>query len=473
MRFRRRPGRPCRSSGAEVRIPQSARNDPTAGQPPAPRVIGTTLAAVLVCVLLLFLAGAGIAIHRSLEHLEAARADGAEDVRALTVALAAQVLLTVGAFTAMAGAFLYVQRRVLGPLSRITRAMHRLARGDATVEVPETGRADEIGAMARAVDVFKRNALDLRAGETERARLEERVLTLLAAVEHSPVPMLITDRHGVIEYINPKFSEASGWTPDEVLGKTPSMFKSGHTPPDVYRDMWKTIRAGKEWRGEFYNRRKSGECYWENTSIAPVLAADGSIRHFIAVKEDITERKDAERRAWQRAHFDPLTELPNRVLFEDRLNQAIARANRSGKLLALLFLDLDLFKGVNDTYGHEAGDELLQAVAYRLRACVREYDTVSRLGGDEFVVLLTDLACDEEAGEVARRIINAVGQPFELEAATVTIGVSIGIAIFPRDGQAAAALMKHADTAMYRSKGQGRNVYRFFSTDPVAYLDGL
>ncbi|MGQ9369787.1 diguanylate cyclase domain-containing protein [Azospirillum sp. ST 5-10] len=429
--------------------------------------------AFLFAVSLLFLAGSAVAIHGAWTGVAAMARAGGGDASGLATAFVLQALLTVLAFTAMTGTLLYVQRRVLGPLSRITRAMHRLAEGDADVAVPETARADEIGAMARAVDVFKRNAAALRAGESERARLEDRVQTLLAAMENSPVPIVITDPRGVIDYVNPKFTETSGWTAAEVLGRTPALFKSGHTPAEVYRDMWKTLRAGKEWRGEFYNRRKNGECYWEKTSIAPVLGAGGAIRHFVAVKEDITERKDAERRAWQRAHFDPLTELPNRALFEDRLNQAIARSHRSGKLLALMFLDLDLFKQVNDTYGHEVGDELLLEVAYRLRACVREYDTVSRLGGDEFVILLTDLSRDEEAADVAARIIDSVGRPFELDVGEVRIGVSIGVAVYPRDGHASAQLVKNADAAMYWSKAGGRNAFRFYSADPVGCLDEL
>ncbi|HEY0834792.1 MAG TPA: diguanylate cyclase [Azospirillum sp.] len=435
---------------------------------PAPPRIGGTLLGALAVTAVLFLAASGSALHQAWSN-RLAGAESAGTLGGITV----QAFTAVLALAALAGAFLFIRRQVLGPLGRLTGAMHRLAEGDATVEVPETGRADEIGAMARAVDVFKRNALDLRAGESERARLEERMRTLLAAVEHCPVPILITDARGVIQYVNPKFVDASGYTADEVIGRTPSMFKSGHTPPDVYRSLWRTVRAGQEWRGEFYNRRKTGECYWENTSIAPITGPDGAISHFVAVKEDITERKDAERRAWQQAHFDPLTELPNRVLFDDRLNQAIARSNRSGRLLALMFVDLDHFKQVNDRLGHEAGDELLQEVAYRLKACVRECDTVSRLGGDEFVILLTDLNREEEAGEVAGRIVAALSRPFELDAGEAGIGVSVGIAIYPRDGHTPAQLMKNADAAMYWCKAGGRNTFRYFSTDPVAYLEGL
>ncbi|MBP2313336.1 diguanylate cyclase domain-containing protein [Azospirillum soli] len=388
-------------------------------------------------------------------------------------ALAFPIFMTALALVSVVGAFLFVQQQLLAPLGRLTGVMDRLASGDPAVEVPDLDRDDEVGAMARAVDVFKRNALALDRESAKRARLEDRVLTLFGAVEHSPVPILITDAKGVIEYVNPRLCANSGYTPDEVIGGRPSMFKSGHTPPETYTDLWRTILAGKEWKGEFYNRRKNGECYWEKTSIAPITGPDGRILHFVAVKEDITEVKDAERRAWMRAHYDPLTELPNRVLFEDRLNQAIARSTRSGKLLALMFVDLDRFKQVNDTLGHAAGDELLQEAALRLRACVRESDTVSRMGGDEFVVLLCDLNSDDEAAIVASRINTELAKPFDLDAGEARIGVSIGIAIYPRDGHTAASLMKNADAAMYWGKEGGRNTYRFFTKDPVAYLDCL
>lgn len=442
-------------------------------QRPATQRIAGLLSGALVIVAFLFLAGAGSALYLAWGGLPPGAGGAAGGVSGGLHAFAFPIFMTVLALLSVVGAFLFVQQQVLAPLGRLTGAMERLARGQGDTAVPDLDRDDEIGAMARAVDVFKRNALALDRETARRATLEERVQTLLGAVEHIPVSMLITDAHGVIEYVNPRFCTNSGYAPEEVIGRRPSLFKSGHTPPETYRDMWQTIRDGREWKGEFYNRRKDGECYWEKTSIAPLLGPDGAIRHFVAVKEDITEVKDAERRAWQRAHYDPLTELPNRVLFEDRLNQAIARATRSGKLLALMFVDLDRFKQVNDTLGHSAGDELLQEAALRLKGCVRESDTVSRMGGDEFVILLCDLNSDEEAAMIAGRINDALASPFDLDAGEARIGVSIGIAVYPRDGHTAAALMKNADTAMYWGKDGGRNTYRFFSADPVAYLDCL
>jgi diguanylate cyclase (GGDEF)-like protein/PAS domain S-box-containing protein len=397
--------------------------------------------------------------------------DAGQAAPALSVALVG-LGLAVGLLVVLAGIMVFVARQVLAPLSRITAMLGDMSLDDGPDALPEMGRKDEIGALARAVwGLCRQNASELRHESGRRVRLEERVLSLLGAVEHIPVSIIITSRRGIIEYVNPKFVESSGFSTEEVIGQKPSLFKSGQTAVEIYREMWRTILAGKEWRGEFYNRRKSGELYWEKSSIAPIHGPDGQIRHFIAVKEDITERKDAELRVWRQAHFDPLTELPNRILFDDRLSQAIARSNRSGLFLALMFVDLDHFKAVNDTQGHEAGDELLRETGIRLKTCVRESDTVSRVGGDEFVILLSDLNRDEEAGEVAQRIIAAVSAPYQLTGGDAGIGVSIGIAVYPRDGHTAASLLKNADAAMYRSKAGGRNTFRFFSSDPVAYLD--
>lgn len=422
----------------------------------------------------IILIGCGVALHQTWVLLETTHEPSLDAMLGFLLSnFALPTFMAVLALLSLAGAHLFIRHQVIRPLVRLTGVMDRLAGGDRSVEVGDQDRSDEIGEMARTVAIFKENALALDRQSAHNARLEERVKTLLGAVEHSPVSILITDASGAIEYGNPRFSIQTGWRLEEVIGRRPSLFKSGHTPIETYQEMWATITAGREWKGEFYNRRKNGECYWEKTSIAPVLGANGVIRHFIAVKEDITESKDAERRAWLRAHYDPLTELPNRALFEDRLQQAVARSNRTGRLLALMFVDLDRFKQVNDTMGHSAGDELLQEAALRLRGCVRESDTVSRLGGDEFVVVLSDLGGDEEAAIVAARINQSLSEPFDLDAGEAQIGVSIGIAVYPRDGHEPEILMKNADTAMYWGKEGGRNTYRFFSADTVAYPDSL
>ncbi|HYD67247.1 sensor domain-containing diguanylate cyclase [Azospirillum sp.] len=299
---------------------------------------------------------------------------------------------------------------------------------------------------------------------TERRHAEARMAALTKALDYSPAPILITDAQGLITYVNAAFTATTGYQPDEVVGRSPRVLR-GETPEPVYRELWATITAGRVWHGEFRNRRKTGELYWEKASIAPILAADGRIVSYVAVKEDVTEQKRAAERMWEQANFDPLTGLPNRTMLHDRLLQALDGARHGVGRVALLYVDLDRFKPVNDSFGHEAGDALLAQVATRLRACVRDSDTVARLGGDEFVVLMP-VRDDAEADQVARRILEALQRPFPLDAredGEVGIGASIGISVYPRDGADAEGLLKNADAAMYAAKQAGRDTVRFFS----------
>lgn len=296
-------------------------------------------------------------------------------------------------------------------------------------------------------------------------RISVHLHKLNTAVEHSPVSILITDRAGVIEYVNPAFCRMSGYSREEVLGQHTRMLKGkGEAmPPEHYRKVWETIVAGEEWRGEFYNRRKEGSAFWEFASISPIREDSGEITHFVAVKENITERKEMLETLDQLAHYDILTALPNRTLFFDRLNQAISVSHRERQCFALLFTDLDGFKQVNDCYGHEAGDHVLQETARRLAGCVRESDTVARMGGDEFIVILRNLASAEDAGLVAQKILFEVSRPIPLpRGERCVIGSSIGISLYPGHSPEAAQLVSAADTAMYAVKRKGKNGYRFY-----------
>lgn len=192
------------------------------------------------------------------------------------------------------------------------------------------------------------------------------------AVEQSPASVVITDRRAVIEYVNPKFLEVTGYSAEEVIGRNISMLNSGLTPKETYRKLWDRLTAGKEWQGEFHNRHKNGETYWEYASVSPIRAIDGSITHYLAVKEDITLRKNHEAQLVRQANYDSLTGLANRILARDRLDQSIKRARRDRSVVGLLFIDLDHFKKVNDTLGHAAGDGLLIETARRLQSCMRE-----------------------------------------------------------------------------------------------------
>lgn len=333
-------------------------------------------------------------------------------------------------------------------------------------------------------------------------RVEEQLRKLSHAVEQSPSTVVITNTAGNIEYANPKFTQLTGYTPGEAIGKNPRILKSGKTPPEEYKRLWETITAGGEWRGELCNRKKNGELYWEDVSISPIRNPEGVITHFVAVKEDITERKRAEeelkaltesleqrvaertaelvkankklqveiterkraeKKIHQMAYFDPLTGLPNRTLFNDRLNVALAYARRRKEMLAVLFLDLDQFKKINDTLGHSVGDKLLQNVAERLKKCMRDEDTVARLGGDEFTVISLGITQTEDTDKIVRRILDAVKQPLKLAGRELHITTSIGVAFYPNDGKDRETLLRSADTAMYHAKEKGRDNYQLYN----------
>lgn len=293
--------------------------------------------------------------------------------------------------------------------------------------------------------------------------LEARLRILVKAVEQSPVSIMVTDNEGIIEYVNPKFCKVTGYTLEEVLGQTPRILKGGFLPDEFYRNLWQTILAGEEWHGIFHNRTKAGDMLWELASISPIRNEEGSVTHYVSVKEDITELKRLQDRMDNLAHHDQLTGLPNRNLFYDRLKQAKALARRRGKGFALFYMDLDGFKAVNDTHGHELGDSLLTAVGLRLEECVRESDTVARIGGDEFTVLLPELHDREAAAGIARLIIEALSRPFHLMDVVCSIGVSIGISYYPQDGEESERLISCADAAMYRVKNGGKNAFAFWS----------
>ncbi|MFN3076202.1 MAG: EAL domain-containing protein [Alphaproteobacteria bacterium] len=290
-----------------------------------------------------------------------------------------------------------------------------------------------------------------------------RLRQLSRAVEQSPGSVVITDTGGKIQYVNRRFVEVTGYSEEEILGQSSRLLRSGRTPPDVYRNLWETISSGRTWYGEFHNRKKNGELYWEQASISPITEPDGTITHYLAVKEDVTQRKEYEALLLRQAHFDSLTNLPNRLLAMDRLSQALAHAHRKERMTALLFVDLDHFKRVNDTLGHIAGDELLRQTATRLTSCMRESDTVARMGGDEFIIILPDIETTTAAELVADKILQAFSAPYLIEGQQFFITPSIGISIYPIDDVDAHDLLRNADAAMYQAKAEGRGTFRFFT----------
>ena len=296
---------------------------------------------------------------------------------------------------------------------------------------------------------------------TDRKRMEEQLRLNAQVFAHSAEGMFITDERNAILTVNRAFTTITGYSEEEVVGKNPRVLSSGDQPREFYENMWRTLSEQGSWQGELCNRRKTGERYSEWLTISTIRDDAGRLRQHIGLFSDITRRKEAEERVHFLAHHDALTGLPNRSLLGDRLGQAVLRSRRSKKTTAVLMLDLDRFKEVNDSLGHPAGDRLLKDVAQRLSGCVRESDTVSRLGGDEFVVVLAETAGPEAAEIAARKILAALGRPFLLEGHEARIGVSIGISVFPNDGADADSLLRTADEAMYRVKRTGRNSFAF------------
>ncbi|NOY73315.1 MAG: EAL domain-containing protein [Gammaproteobacteria bacterium] len=275
--------------------------------------------------------------------------------------------------------------------------------------------------------------------------------------------IMITDQAGIIQAVNPAFTAITGYSKKEALGRTPRLLRSRKEAPERYHEMWQNLSAQGLWQGELWNRRKNGEDYPQWMSISALPNDEGEQGQYVALFIDISEQKEREACIEYQAYHDALTALPNRRLFQDRLEQALVQAERNACSLAVLFVDLDRFKVINDSLGHDMGDQLLQAAAKRLNDTVRQEDTVARIGGDEFTVLLPSIKKRPAVEKIADKIVSAFRRPFEIAGQTLHLSSSIGIAVFPGDGETPERLMKNADSAMYCAKTAGRNDYRFYS----------
>ena len=309
---------------------------------------------------------------------------------------------------------------------------------------------------------------------SEHKRAEEE-LRIAAIAFESQEGMIVTDTKGVIVRVNQAFTRLTGYSAAEAVGKKPALLNSGRHDKAFYRQMWQALEKERYWQGEVWNRRKNGRIYAEWLTISAVAAPDGSITHYVGTFSDITRDSEAEAEIHRMAYYDPLTHLPNRRLLMDRLGQALAASRRSGQHGALLFLDLDNFKTLNDTRGHDVGDLLLIEIAQRLNASVREGDTVGRLGGDEFVLMLEDLSEDVQeailqASLVGMKVREAIALPYLLKGVDFTCTTSIGVSLFCSHDVSAEDLLKHADLAMYHAKKNGRNTLCFFDPDMQAKL---
>jgi diguanylate cyclase (GGDEF)-like protein/PAS domain S-box-containing protein len=361
-----------------------------------------------------------------------------------------------------------VTRRASKRISGLLAWSRRIADGD-LANTLASDAADEVGQLTNAMRgmvesiALGRDALE---GARKDAEATAEELRLYAnAFDSSGEPMLITDRANRIINVNPAFTAQTGYSLDDVRGQDPRLLSSGNTPQSVYQEMWNSLQDSGYWQGELSDRKKTGEVYPKWASISAIRDDNQDTLFYIASFSDISERKANEARIDYLAHHDALTGLINRYNLENRLSQALLSAQRDGHRVAVMFIDMDRFKTINDTLGHHVGDQLLIEVARRLKASVRESDIVARLGGDEFVVALTALTDNMDAAPVAEKILRALGQPYAIDGSELHSSPSIGIAVFPVDGGDGEALMKNADTAMYHAKERGRNNIQFFTAE--------
>lgn len=281
---------------------------------------------------------------------------------------------------------------------------------------------------------------------------------------HAQQGMMITDPQGTIINVNNAFTRMSGYGREEAIGQNPRLLSSGRHEPAFYRDFWQALLETGHWRGEIWDRRKNGEIFAEYMTVDAVRNEEGNIRHFVALFSDITEIKEQQAHLEHLAHFDPLTGLPNRLLFADRLNLALSQTERRGQNLALAYLDLDGFKKVNDCHGHALGDQLLIALTRRMKHALRESDTIARLGGDEFAVILTDLTDIDSTLPLLDRLLTAASETVRIGEIDLSVSSSIGVVFYPQTVEVdSAELLHQADRAMYQAKLAGKNRYKILS----------
>ncbi|WP_269087655.1 sensor domain-containing diguanylate cyclase [Solemya pervernicosa gill symbiont] len=293
------------------------------------------------------------------------------------------------------------------------------------------------------------------ASDTSINQQHQRLLG--AALSAAGSGVIITERDGKIVWVNESFCKQSGYSESQAIGQTPRILKSHQHDNDYYAELWNTILNGKRWASETVERHIDGSHYIVSQTITPIFDNAGEISHFIAIHEDITAQKEAQERIEYLAHHDGLTGIPNRALFYDRLEHTISLTKREKGTFALMFLDLDRFKPINDTYGHTIGDQLLQEVAQRIGSVLRESDTVARLGGDEFTVILPTINDEHEAFKVGKKLSEAISAPYQLGDQEIITSASIGIAIYPEHGTSDIELITAADSAMYSAKETGRH----------------
>ena len=303
----------------------------------------------------------------------------------------------------------------------------------------------------------------------ERNADRERLRQAAAVFDCTREGVLVTNSKGLIVHVNRAFMEITGYQCEEVLGQRPNMFKSGHHPPGFYQAMFATLESLGEWSGEIWNRRKSGEIYPQWQTIRRIHDEQGRLSQYVAVFSDISAIKNSEDELTRLAHHDPLTDLPNRLLFTDRAGQAVASAQVHKRGCALLMIDLDHFKLINDSLGHSVGDQLLKAVAERLKALFGPGITLARLSGDEFAVLIENCPQPGHAAALAQRVVDGLKEPFQIDGHSLFINASVGISLFPSDALSAEQLLRNADSALFKAKSAGRDGYALYTEELTAH----
>ena len=347
----------------------------------------------------------------------------------------------------------------------LTRRLDAIQRVADAVQAGNTGlravvRGDD--EAARLAVQFNRMLDSLAQRDAERKQSQGQLQLAASVFTHAREGITITDPQGSIIAVNDSFTKITGYSREEALGQNPRFLQSGRQGPDYYATMWREITTRGSWNGERWNRRKDGEVFPEILFITAVADADGVVQHYVAMFTDISEAKLHEQRLEHLAHYDTLTGLPNRVLLADRLRQSMAHCERRGGSLAVAFLDLDGFKAINDRFGHNVGDDLLLALAQRMKSVLRDGDTLARLGGDEFVAVLVDLRSAYDCEPVLERLLHACADSMQMGDALLQVSASIGVTIFPQDSADADLLLRHADQAMYLAKEAGKNRYHLF-----------
>ena len=350
----------------------------------------------------------------------------------------------------------WIIRRFLNPIIKLQSTMESMqVMGSMEKFVPIEVEKDNLDEISKLTAAFNQMS--------EALCNSEKSMKLATAIYQSNADaIVVTDENNLIIDVNPAFMRITGYTRDEVIGKNPKLMQSGRHDKEFYQQMWHAILTQGHWQGEMWDKHKNGDVYVKTINIIVLRHTDGSVYRYVAQFSDITEKKEKEELIHWQANYDPLTNLPNRRLFHDRLRQAIKMAHRTKFPVALLFIDLDHFKEINDNLGHANGDALLMDAARRISGCVREADTVSRLGGDEFTVILPEIGGKSQAERIAGNIVKEMARPFFFlnDETAYYISASVGVAIYPDNAATLEGLLKCADNAMYTAKSEGRNRFK-------------